>query len=465
MSERPGRALTDAGALALALAAAAGAWWSRPLALVPCVGTVLIALLMRRSGLLIVGVFVLASAFGARSWSGVDPPMPERYSGTATVVSDPTRRGPVVHAVLEVRHRRLDVWAAGSPGRRLELRSAGEALWVEGTIRASSAGRARSLAVRHIAGVFELERVVDWGTGNRLTRSTNRVRALLLHGARVLEPVDRSLYLGLVIGDDRHQPTSLVDDFRASGLGHLSAVSGQNVVFLLAVAAPALRRCRPALRWMLTMALLAWFAALTRFEPSVLRATVMAGIAATAFALGRRASSVRLLALTVTALLLVDPLLVHSVGFWMSVSATLGIVLWSPALAGAVPGPRWLVLPMAVSLSAQAGVASVVWWVFDREALWALPANVLAEPCAALVMTLGLPAGLVAGLVPDGLAVLLHAPTWVAVRGLRGIASVGASVDVAWLQPVGSLAGMGVVGWSLWRSRVGSPRDGASAPG
>lgn len=459
------RSLSDAGALALAMAASVGAWWSRPMSLLPCAGTVLLALVTRRSALLIIGVLVLASSLGARSWSGLDPPSAEGYSGAATLVSDPVRRGPVLHAVIEVRGRRLDVWAAGSPGRRLETRSAGEILWVEGFIRPASTSRARSLAVRHITGVFELERVVDWAPGNALTRSTNRVRALLARGARVFDPVDRSLYLGLVIGDDRHQPKSLVDDFRASGLGHLSAVSGQNVVFLLAVAAPALRRCRPALRWMLTVALLAWFAALTRFEPSVLRATVMAGIAATAFALGRRAAPVRLLALTVTALLLVDPLLVHSVGFWMSVSATAGIVLWSPVLAAAVPGPRWLVLPMVLSLSAQVGVAPVVWWVFGREALWALPANVLAEPCAALVMTVGLPAGLLAGLVPHGLAVVLHSPTWLAVRGLRWIASLGAHLDIAALQPFGSLAGIGAVGWSLWRSRIGSPRDGASAPG
>ena len=41
----------------------------------------------------------------------------------------------------------------------------------------------------------------------------------------------------------------MIERFRASGLGHLTAVSGQNVAFLLAAAGPLLRRARPSTRW------------------------------------------------------------------------------------------------------------------------------------------------------------------------------------------------------------------------
>src|SRR5215217_2344162 len=88
---------------------------------------------------------------------------------------------------------------------------------------------------------------------------------------------------------------------------------GQNVLLLLAAAGPLLRRLRPVARWMATVGLIGWFVLLTRAEPSVLRAGVMAALAATAFVLGRQAEPLRLLALAVIVLLLIDPLLTWSV--------------------------------------------------------------------------------------------------------------------------------------------------------
>ena len=216
---------------------------------------------------------------------------------------------------------------------------------------------------------------------------------------------------------------------------------------------PLLRRCRPAWRWGLTVGLLGWFAALTRFEPSVLRATVMAGLSATAFGLGRRVSPLRLLALATTLLILVDPFLVWSAGFWLSVSATLGIVTLAGRIEQVVPGPRWLALPVAVSIAAQIGVAPVSWLVFGREAALALPANALAEPAAAFVMTYGLPAGLLAGAVPHWAAALLHGPTIVCVRWLEAVAAAAAGFDRPVLRVVAVAGHLVTLGWVIGRAR------------
>ena len=48
----------------------------------------------------------------------------------------------------------------------------------------------------------------------------------------------------------------MIDRFRASGLSHLTAVSGQNVSFLLAAVGPLLVRLRPVSRWMVTLGLI-----------------------------------------------------------------------------------------------------------------------------------------------------------------------------------------------------------------
>jgi competence protein ComEC len=241
----------------------------------------------------------------------------------------------------------------------------------------------------------------------------------------VLPRTDRSLFLGFVLGDDRSQSAAVVTTFRDSGLAHLTAVSGQNVAFLLLVAGPGLQRLGLRGRWLGTLALIAWFALLTRFEPSVLRASAMAGLAATSVFLARPASSVRLLSLAVTGLLLLDPLLVWSVGWWLSVGATAGIVVLAGPLAAVLPGPRTLALAVGVTLAAQLGVAPVQLAAFGPLPLASVPANLLAGPVAGPVMVWGLPAGLGAGLAPDWVAHLLHLPTLVGVRWIHLVAQLG----------------------------------------
>ena len=108
---------------------------------------------------------------------------------------------------------------------------------------------------------------------------------------------------------------------------------GQNVAFVLLVVQPLVVRFGLWARWLAILGVLALFATVTRFEPSVLRATVMAAIAVTVWLAGRQASGRRLLALAVAALLLWQPLLVHSLAFRLSVAASAGILFWASRLA------------------------------------------------------------------------------------------------------------------------------------
>jgi competence protein ComEC len=284
--------------------------------------------------------------------------------------------------------------------------------------------------VRHVVGRFELVSVGDVVPGDALSRASNRVRAALRSAAAsAMAQDDATLFTGLVVGDDGLQPTWMVDDFRASGLSHLTAVSGQNVAYLLAAALPILRRLRPLWRWAATVGLVGWFMALTRFEPSVLRAGVMAGLAATAFVLGRQPHPLRLLALAVIGLALADPLLVWSVGFWLSVCATAGLCAVTPLLVDRLPGPHWLRLAAAVTLGAQAGVAIPSVLVFHRLPVVAVPANLAAVPVAGFVMLYGLPAGLAAAALPRWLAAPVMLPAVVGTRWVRTVAQLAATLE------------------------------------
>jgi competence protein ComEC len=313
----------------------------------------------------------------------------------------------------------------------LAQRQAGEWVWVRGERRALTGG-VRRAQVRHVVGQFQLEVVADTLPGHPLAIAGNRVRSALRRGADVSMPPDiAALFTGLVIGDDARQPPHMIEEFRSSGLSHLTAVSGQNVAFLLAAAMPVLRRLRPWGRWLLTLALIAWFMAVTRFEPSVLRAGLMAMLAATAFALGRHPRPVRLLAWSVTVLVVVDPMLVWSVGFWLSVGATAGVCVVGPWLVTRIPGAAWWRTSLAITLGAQSGVALPSVLVFHRLPVVSVVANLIAVPVAGGVMLYGLPAGLLAGCLPPVPARLVMIPAVVGTRWVATVARVAAQIEPA----------------------------------
>jgi competence protein ComEC len=284
------------------------------------------------------------------------------------------------------------------------------------------------VAWQHVVGTFEVEWLGDARPGGRISTASNRVRTLIERGLDSLPEERAALARGLVIGDDSDQSAAAIARMRDSGLAHLSAVSGQNVALVVAAASPLLRRARPLARWTITLALIAWFVVLTRAEPSVLRAGTMAAIGATAFALGRQREPLRLLAIAVVVLLLVDPLLAWSVGFWLSVGATAGVTGIGPPLAARLGRLGPLAMPVAVTLGAQAGVAIPSVVVFGRLPLVGVVANLLAVPVAGSVMLYGLPASLVAGVVAP-LAPALSAPIGWGVWWVDAVATVGAAAE------------------------------------
>ena len=347
--------------------------------------------------------------------------------------------------ILEIDGERFEVW---SRGRARQLRVAewrgGSWIAVSGDRTALDAERSRRVAWQHIVGEFELEWASDVDQGSGLGIASNRVRAAIERAGGQLPGHDGPLFRGLVVGDDRDQPSEMIDRFRASGLSHLTAVSGQNVSFVLAASGPVLRRLRPWARWAATIGLIAWFVALTRYEPSIVRAGVMAGLSATAFVLGRNRSPVRILAVAVTGLVLIDPLLVWSIGFWLSVGATLGVSGVGPVIAARLARLRPLrifALPLGVTLGAQLGVVVPSVLVFGRLPLVSIPANLLAVPVAGAVMLYGMPAGLIAGWIP-ALAPIVMFPARIGTRWVDTVAAIGARVEP---DPPVQFIGWGVV--------------------
>lgn len=447
-------ALNDRAALAVASAVAAGAWcaWSVTWWWVAAAGGVAVAL--RRPAAVVVALGILASFLAARAWDGMHPPEARTLHGAATLVRDPETVRGAVRAEVRLGGRHYDAWARGTDAAALASRLAGDRVDVAG--RVGGGAVPGHLRVRHVVARLDLERVARIDGGSPLARAANAVRRTLVRGTSGMGREQRSLFTGLVIGDDREQPLEVADDFRGAGLTHLLAVSGQNVAFVLAAAGPLLRRLGWRARVAATLAVLVLFATITRYEPSVLRATVMAGLVCVAAAVGRPGPALRVLALAVTALVLADPFLVRSVGFGLSVGASLGILLLARRVNDVLPGPDWLTTPIGVIVAAQLGVAPIALVVFGRLPVASLPANLLAEPVAGLVMIWGASAGLLAGWCPPVVADALHGPTGVMLWWVAAVARRGADAQLGGLDAVGLLA-VAVLGGAAARQRTSRP--------
>jgi len=146
----------------------------------------------------------------------------------------------------------------------------------------------------------------------------------------------------------------------------------------LAGAAGAGRRVLAAVGVVLVVLLVV----VTRWEPSVLRAGVMAGLVLVGVATGRGPGGRRALCLAVVALLLADPALAGALGFELSVAATAGVLWLGPAVARALPEriPERVGKAVGMTLGAQAAAVPALALALGPVSLAGLPANLLGLP-------------------------------------------------------------------------------------
>jgi competence protein ComEC len=311
---------------------------------------------------------------------------------------------------------------------------------VDGTAR-SSPGYARG---RPYAGRVTARRLAPLGPAtDPLFRVGNAVRdrlsgGLVKYGA---EPA-AALVSGFLIGDVRLLPPLDGEQLRQAGLSHFVAVSGSNVAVFMAlwwvITGPF--AMGPGRRALVGLAGLALFVVITRWEPSVLRASAMAGLVLVARTAGVALTVWSALGAAVGGVLLIAGELGADVGFQLSVAATAGVIAGSNMFKSGQA--RWLAA-LGVTVSAQMAVAPLLLVHFGSVPLVSPLANLLAAP---LVF---------ASTVSGGLGLLIG------VRPLvdLAVAAAGLVLNIArvaapWphLEPTGLMVAALVLGAARWRS-------------
>ena len=244
-----------------------------------------------------------------------------------------------------------------------------------------------------------------------------------------------ALARGMVLGQDGALPDDIRENFRATGLAHLVAASGANIVLLatLVLALGAVAGLGLSARLWLALALVAAYVPLAGAGPSIQRAAVMGAAGLIAALAGRPASRWYALLLAAGLTLVWNPRAAADAGWQLSFAAVVSLLALVPALRarlGAAGVPRGLSDVIAITAAATLGTAPLIALHFERLSLVSLPANVLAAPAVAPVMWLGTIAGGLGQIAP-GLAAPVAAVTSLPLGYLTWLADRGAALPLA----------------------------------
>lgn len=227
-----------------------------------------------------------------------------------------------------------------------------------------------------------------------------QVRDGLQQAAAVNAPDIAGLLVALVDGDTSGISDLTTEEFRRSGLAHLLAVSGANVAIVTGAALWALRLMRAPFAVQVTgaSAALISFVLVAGPEPSVLRAAGMGVVMLVALASGRPRAAIPALCSAVVVLLVVVPELAVSVGFILSVLATVGVVVLGAHWTGLLKErmPTWLAAALAVAAAAGLATLPVIVLLLPLVNLSSVLANVVAAPAVPIATVCGVVAALCA---------------------------------------------------------------------
>jgi competence protein ComEC len=304
----------------------------------------------------------------------------------------------------------------------------------------------------------------------------------------------RAVLVGLVLGEEEGLGEGLRDRFRASGLYHLLAVSGQNVAF---VAGGVL-----LVAWLLgisrliaevgALAAICAYVLAVGWQPSVVRAGVAGALASLAWLASRPRDRWYFLLLGAALLLAWNPYSLGEPGFQLSFAAVGAIFVAVPRLERTFEGypiPRLLAGVVAVSCACGLATAPILLLQFGGVPLYSVLSNALVAaavpPCFGLALATALlasvlpPAALAAAWLNGWLAAYIAACARI-VGGLPGaqldskvaalilgVVALVALVAVrlpAWRRPgfavLVGLSALFVAGWQLRTTTPAPPPEG-----
>ncbi len=219
-----------------------------------------------------------------------------------------------------------------------------------------------------------------------------RMEALLL---QALPEPEASFANGLLLGSRKGIPEKLTEAFQVVGLYHIVAISGSNISLIILLFFMIFSFLSFYKRIIASLLSIAVFVVFVGASSTVIRAGVMGSLSLWGLYFGRKSTALFGLFWSVILLVLWNPyMLLYDMGFQLSVSSTLGILVFQSPLKLLMGSffdklPSWAQFfkeAFLLSLSAQIATLPLMLFAFGRFS-WVSPfANVLAAPLIPMAM-------------------------------------------------------------------------------
>ncbi|MDP4091836.1 MAG: DNA internalization-related competence protein ComEC/Rec2 [Bacillota bacterium] len=211
---------------------------------------------------------------------------------------------------------------------------------------------------------------------------------------KCLPPEQAGLLNGMLIGYTDGLSDDVKKAFSDAGLSHIMAVSGMNITFIVAPLVFLFKKLRIRQRKanVLILIILAVFVSVTGFTPSVMRASIMAAVILIAQIIRREPDIYASISFAAILLLLFNPYTLFDIGFQLSFSATLSLVLFYRFIVNALNFkylPEIIKDTAAATISAQIGILPLIALYFNKVSLVSVISNLLAVPLLGIITVLG----------------------------------------------------------------------------
>ena len=199
----------------------------------------------------------------------------------------------------------------------------------------------------------------------------------------------------LAIGDRSGLPRDLKEAYRGSGAMHLLALSGLHVGLIYALLSRLLsplggQRMARLARSTITLALLGVFAMVSGLSPSICRAVIMISFYEISGLISGDRDGLAALAGSALILMLADPEVPRDIGFQLSYTAVLSILLIHPWLKKILQTRSKLLRLtwelLSVSLCCQLTCGVLAWWYFGTFPRYFMLTTLTAIPLTTAVM-------------------------------------------------------------------------------
>lgn len=209
---------------------------------------------------------------------------------------------------------------------------------------------------------------------------------------------------GMIIGDTSYVSDEVKNNFRDSGISHLLAVSGSNVAYILILCKFAFEKIfgRNTSNF-LTIVFIVLFSILSGMSASVVRAAIMAIVIILSEFLIQKPNTYASISFSALLILLYNPITIYDVGFVLSFSGTIGIVIFSKKISelleskikidkGKIIGKIIAVFveTLSVTLSAQIVVTPITLYYFNTFSCVSILANLIIVPATGSITIVGI---------------------------------------------------------------------------